>query len=713
MTHGVERLKELLFDTESETIAEIEQRLETALTRVNSLEGLNEEEQRTRRALIARVDQLFERVGTDERFSTSVATVLDEALRVAEVDNHEEVARAMAPLVVQTIQFELRNSQDELVEVLYPITGRMVKAYVASAMSDLVRQLNRRVEQNGLMLRLRSMVSGRSVAELAITESQHLKVEELYLIRRGSGALVARWPAATELSNSDVHMSGVLSAINDFASHAFQSDGGNLRTFELDDFSVYLRASPMYLVAAKCRGVPPTGIDGIFDEEFLNLLTRLAEAEETTGRQVAIGPPELAPLASEVEGRTSQIYVANETAGLAFSPFKALLFLIAVPLFAWLLWSGYTSLQRQQVAGTARSIVDSFEQLRSYPIELDVGYRGRDITILGLVPDEAFKARLTQSLVAGLPESTKLNSRLAAIPAAQGVDLSPELARLRAELAEMENKAKRRNIQQSLERTARRLAQAQPEFDRIRAKSKDDEQLKTVTKVKIAVERAAREIETYRAVSANSSGDLSTLQSLTEPIHDIGVRIDEAATSLAALVDGYVAPRSSAHDQATPSDVVVAAENLEAQSQRLVTTAIAVSQARLVKPQAPAPTKTARDRLADFISRRAIFFANGNDFRSPEKAQQMLTTLAGLINETTVTIRVAGYTDETGGQNRNNPLAQSRADAVVEALVALGVPRQRLVAVGRANAVNLSNETGPTSANRRVQFEIGFADESQ
>ena len=147
-------------------------------------------------------------------------------------------------------------------------------------MRDMVRELNRRVEQNGLMLRVRSMTSGKSVAELAIAESEHLKVEEIFLIRRGSGALVARWPSGPSLSNSDIHMSGVVSAINDFATHAFQEDGGNLRTFELDDFTIYLRASPLYLVAAKCRGIAPSGVSGIFDEEFLNLLDRIGTKAE-------------------------------------------------------------------------------------------------------------------------------------------------------------------------------------------------------------------------------------------------------------------------------------------------------------------------------------------------------------------------------------------------------------------------------------------------
>lgn len=704
------RLKELLFDSENQTIADIDQRLEKALSRVTSLEGLSESDKRERGELLRKVDQLFERAGTEERFSHSVAVVLDEALRVAEVDNHEQVARAMAPLVVQTIRLELRNSQDELVEVLYPITGRMVKAYVASAMSDLVRQLNRRVEQNGLMLRIRSLVSGKSVAELAIAESQHLKVEEIYLIRRGSGALVARWPAGAAQSNIDVHMSGILSAINDFASHAFQEDGGSLRNFEVDDFQVYLRASPVYLVAAKCRGTAPSGVDGIFDEEFLTLLERIA-ARDTDGAAAA-APSDLRPLASGVEQRTAAIYANNERAGLAFSPFKVLLFLVAVPLFAGLIWWGYTAMERAQARRTAQTVIDSIAALKGYPTTLDVGYRGHTVRIGGLAPDATIAPQLNSRLRAVLPQAS-IDAQLAVLPKQQSIDPEPQIARLRAEIAALESETKRRGVAQALERTSRRLAQVGPELDRLSPSIKERGQREVLTNVKLVLERSAREIETYRAVAGGEQRDLATLQSLTAPLHDIAQRVDGAASQIASLIDDTTPVATTSHASTAPSDVAVSAENLEAQAQRLATTAIAVSQALLIRPPPVEPkTLSPREKLTALVADRAIFFANGDDFRDAAAVDKLLDELAGLLAKTDVLLRVAGYTDETGGLNRNNPLAQSRADAVVEALVAKGVPRERLVAVGRANGVNLSNIVGPNSANRRVQFEIGFAGEA-
>ncbi len=110
------------------------------------------------------------------------------------MSRHAELASAVAPLIVKTIKTEIRNSQDELVEAIYPATGRIVQAYLTSALRDLANDINRRFELNPVMLRLRSLITGKSVAELAIAATQRLRLEEVYLIRRGSGELMARWP---------------------------------------------------------------------------------------------------------------------------------------------------------------------------------------------------------------------------------------------------------------------------------------------------------------------------------------------------------------------------------------------------------------------------------------------------------------------------------------------------------------------------------------
>ena len=272
---AVNRLKELLFDNEAQALEELRRRIGL----VAEADALGREE------LKERLDEVFNRAGTQERFTASVADTLDMAMRKAEISRHSELSNSMAPLVVSTIKAELRNSQDEMVEALYPITGRLVKAYVASAIKELTDQMNRRLEQNAVMLRLQSLTTGRSVAELALAGTQDFQIKDLFLIRRGTGELIAHWPETGDTNRQQV-MSGVLTAVNEFANEAFAADQSSLRQISFGTEEVYLRASPLYLLAARCSGTAPKSIEQTLDDAFLAAVETQHKIEaETAGWQ--------------------------------------------------------------------------------------------------------------------------------------------------------------------------------------------------------------------------------------------------------------------------------------------------------------------------------------------------------------------------------------------------------------------------------------------
>lgn len=118
MSQSVTRLKELLFDSESRQLGDLQRELEALARRQH--EHLTDLSTR-QTAITERADAAFERAGSDERLLKSVAAILDGALREAEVNRHEQLSRAIAPLVVKSIKYELKNSQAEMVDALYPI----------------------------------------------------------------------------------------------------------------------------------------------------------------------------------------------------------------------------------------------------------------------------------------------------------------------------------------------------------------------------------------------------------------------------------------------------------------------------------------------------------------------------------------------------------------------------------------------------------------
>jgi outer membrane protein OmpA-like peptidoglycan-associated protein len=690
-TRGLHRLRELLLATERQRLEQLagELRQLAGATRAgeDTLARRLEASERSTRTLIeemrARLDPVYESVGTREQLCKSVADILDAALRDAEVERHAELSQALAPLLVKTIKTEIVNSRDEMVEALYPITGRLVKAYVANAVKDMMVDINRRLEVGmpgrRAALRLRSLLTGRSPAELALAEAQRLEVVELLLIRRGSGELVASWdrerdgPLPMADGGAAAHVAptvgaavpagraerrrdngarealvgGLLSAITSFAETAFESDPASLRRLDRENDAIYLRATPAFILAARCSGTAPAPIEQLVDNELLATLDRHGAVLTHPGARPAAGsafPVDavLPDLAGRLERGITERQATYASARGSFVPLLTVAALILLPLLGWIAWQAYGTWENNRVRTAARAVVTATSELRGYPVHVSVDRRGRQVHVTGLAPTEDFRRRLQEQITAVVPQAD-VHVELAVLPTVVPVDQTPAITRV-------------------AEEGRRAMAQLAEELRRATT----------------AREAGDRQLEA--ALTGSQQRQLAALAEASKASRD---RVGELETETAA--------RLSAIEQALAA---IAARPLPAP--------VAVPVATRMSP---------RERLAAWARDNAIFFGEGANYRDSAAAERALGELAELIKATEDTVRVAGYTDERGGQTRNTPLAQSRAQRVVDDLVALGVPRGRLISVGRANGPDLSPDIGPTSPNRRVEFEPTFRGE--
>ncbi|MGQ0672293.1 MAG: OmpA family protein [Hyphomicrobium sp.] len=720
MSQNVDRLKELLFDSESRELSDMRRR----------------------------VDEVFGRAGSEERFTASVAGVIDKALRRAEVDRHAELADAVAPFVVRTVKTEIRNSRDELVEALYPVTGRMVKAYVASALKDLADDMNRRLEANPVMLRLKSLTSGKSVAELAMAEAQRLRIEELYLVRRGTGELVGRWPESTESDGRDHVMSGVLTAINEFSSEALKDDGAGLRQIDLGERQLYLRASQTYLLAAKCSGTAHSGVETILDEAFLAALERIqagggsAATPEAAARQ---STSLLSDVSRNLDERITEKQSDLDEDASGLSPLVILAWIVGLPLALWIAWTLYADYVTERTQRTASQIVAQADEIKGYPTRIDVERLGHAVTLSGLAPSVAAKdeivGRLRRSmpgseirdqltvLPSGLaeiePELDKVRRRIGSLEAdvqpqfdRLGGDLAafksgllPELASLQGGIQVLEAKTRLASVSRMLERGERRLTETSQDLARLDGQLKESDR-------KAVAGRAATEVATALEAMQRARAQLSDqgLSGVEEQIVEIDrqtIAVRQTIGGLSTLIGPPVDGRGTDSRSLTPStDIAVSADDLAAECERLAMLTVAIAQSVALRNSLPPPPvvepPTPRQQIEAWSRSSAIFFSDETKFRNSARADEVLAEAARLMRASDVMLRVVGYTDDKGGQDRNSPLSQSRAQTVVDALIARGVPAKRLVAVGRLDGRDLSPVNGETSPNRRVEFEVGF-----
>lgn len=740
MSDSVNRLKELLFEGERATLSELKRRLELladtehrARADINArLERLAESDERARSELIKTIetvleaqrrqigaltstlDQVCARAGTTDQFRSSVATVLDGALREAEATRHDQLARALAPVVVRTIKTEFRNSQDDLVTALYPITGRMVKSYVASAIKDLMDEINRKLDsgigQSAPVLRLRSLMTGRPVAELALASAQRLEITDMFLIRRGSGELLGRWPESHDLSNSDVHLSGVLTAISDFAQSAFQDDGGSIRSFSLDNAILFLRAAPTFLLVAKCKGTPTPGTESLIDEALLAAINQQLRPESVTG---GAGPP-LGAVATNLDTALSDRHARFRASTPSFNPLPALLMLLAIPLAGWLLWSIYTGFETTRTRSIAMRIVGS-DETRLFRPEVDVRDRGREIRVTALAASDRARRDLMGELQAALPQ-TRIDDRITIMPGGLA-EVAPELAAVRQTIAGLEGTALRTPLERTIGRARGRIQTALGDLALIPPARISATQQNTLREIGTTLTQSLHELGQTAQRVEGAGNDRTMLHDITQSLDDMAHRLGDAATALQSHIsgDGSVA---GAISQPGPRETMMATDALTIAAERVATLSMVAAQIARITPverivrQIEPPAASPRQQLEDTARTSAVFFESGHDYRVPAEAEAIIARVAELMLASDVLLRVVGYTDERGGAARNTSLAQSRAEKLAAELVRHGVPAERLVIVGRVNGPDLSARSGSGSPNRRVEFEVGFDGEA-
>ena len=282
------------------------------------------------------------------------------------------------------------------------------------------------------------------------------------------------------------------------------------------------------------------------------------------------------------------------------------------------------------------------------------------------------------------------------IQTALKTDISGVESAVKQDLEGLRREMDRASALKSLERAQRRIEEALPDL-RTLASRRSAANLVTGTETALGTIRT--QAASLRAREPDGQARGVQVAALNQGSQQI------LATAASITNNDPAAQRPATGRPATGAATIAdAAEEIGLAAERLA--AVAAAAARI-------PVISARERLRSFMTSNAIFFANGEDYRNPAQAQRVMGELARMAKEAGALVRVIGYTDERGTQGRNSPLAQSRADKVASALAAQGIARNRIVSVGRSTGPDISPTAGPDSANRRVEFELGFEGEAQ
>jgi OOP family OmpA-OmpF porin len=113
-------------------------------------------------------------------------------------------------------------------------------------------------------------------------------------------------------------------------------------------------------------------------------------------------------------------------------------------------------------------------------------------------------------------------------------------------------------------------------------------------------------------------------------------------------------------------------------------------------------------KFGETITLKNIFFATNKSELLPESFLELDKLVLYLIETPNTLIKINGHTDNTGNEDQNKTLSESRARAVADYLTVKGIDKSRINYIGYGSSKQISkNDTDEgKQQNRRVEFII-------
>ena len=273
-----------------------------------------------------------------------------------QVNDDDALIATIQPVIADAISSSISDSRDEMIEALYPITGRLVSKAVTEAMRDLLRNIDNQMRNafslGGLKRQMQARAGGVSQAEMALRSALPFTVEDLFLIHRDSGLLIS-YLARTGHAQSDSDLiSGMLTAIRDFVQDAFgRGEAGQLEEIDYGDLRILIEAGKYAYIAAVVEGFEPLGYRGqvrdvlyrIEHNHFRHLRRYDGDATALASAQEEMRTLMVEQLRSRDAGaaarEASRLAEQRRTAWTPRTVFFILLCFVVLLLFLWRMWS--------------------------------------------------------------------------------------------------------------------------------------------------------------------------------------------------------------------------------------------------------------------------------------------------------------------------------------------------------------------------------------
>ncbi|CAG0962633.1 hypothetical protein ANAEL_00721 [Anaerolineales bacterium] len=262
----IERQIEATRDQSQSDDENLRQKLDELLAELDRLSQFAHEVDGHSRDLKAEIETLRRRIQSDsDGLITRVTPFIGDMIGQTIRDSRDEMAEVLGPVMGEAIRVQIRDSRKDMVEALYPIIGETVQRAIGQFSREFQRNIDARLRASfgpqGFFRTLSARLRGISPSQLALRDSIPFSIQEIFIIQHGSGLLIAHsHPGSHDVVDSDL-IGAMLTAIRDFVHDSFEDgrEDKELDEIQYGDRGIIIQSGRTAYVAAVVTGVEPEG----------------------------------------------------------------------------------------------------------------------------------------------------------------------------------------------------------------------------------------------------------------------------------------------------------------------------------------------------------------------------------------------------------------------------------------------------------------------
>jgi len=211
---------------------------------------------------IDKISELEHRLNDQASRAQEISDVLAEAV-VMRSSQDNMLNRAFEPIVETSLKASLKKNPTNFINVLFPLIGSTIRRSISESLNSMLGSFSKSLEQSlslkGIKWRLEALRSGKPFSEIVMLHTMVYSVDQIFLIHSETGLVLCHMVHDGVTSKDADLISGMLTAVQDFARDAFSSDSdsSSLNSLKMDEYTIYIVRGPMAYLACMVRGTPP------------------------------------------------------------------------------------------------------------------------------------------------------------------------------------------------------------------------------------------------------------------------------------------------------------------------------------------------------------------------------------------------------------------------------------------------------------------------